>query len=127
MAPWHPDNIGGGKIIRAFRTAAGMQMAGTILSREQIIAMAHQNRNALIEKGFLAVWDKAAGTVVGAATMPAPVAEGAERFICSLGFGRYDVVHGVKLNAAPVNREQAHELAGLPPPTVKSEKEPVAN
>ena len=118
MGPTHPDNIGGGRVARAFNLGSRRLLAGTVLSRDEILSMAYLNRNALIEKGLLVIWPPQSGqgsTAAGAA-LAAGTATSGERFVVPLGFGRYDVVQGRKLNDGPIGREDAYNLAGIEPP-----------
>src|ERR1700682_6521465 len=100
MAALHPDHIGGGRVVRSFNMGSERVLSGKVLTREQIVRMPHGNRNALIEKGFLAVWPPTSGQGP-VAPQQAPIAKpangGTERFVCALGFGRYDVVEGRKV------------------------------
>lgn len=106
MALIHPDQIGGGRVERTFSYGGRRLVRGDMLTREQIVAMPAANRNALIETKHLLVWPPGIG--------------GGEKFVQALGFGRYNVIQGRKLNDAPIDRETAHRLAGLPPPEEKS-------
>jgi hypothetical protein len=109
----HPDLIGGGVVQQTFRMGEKHLYAGAKLTREQIVRMPAQNRNSLIETGRIMVWPR-----------DATAAQDAESqcFVAPLGFGRYNVIQGRKLNDAPLNREEAHRLAGLPLPGAEAEK-----
>ena len=120
MGPTHPDNIGGGRVSRAFNFGSRRLLAGTVLSRDEILSMAYLNRNALIEKGLLVIWPPQSRQ--GAASEGQPAIGGqtsGERFVVPLGFGRYDVVQGRKLNDGPIGREDAYNLAGIEQPQKK--------
>jgi hypothetical protein len=108
------DDITDGMVARPFTTDDGTGrlktlMPGTPLTHEQIRRIPLANRAALIDKGFISVIPKRV----------ADSAAGSDRYVIHLGFGRYDVVEGRKLNHAPLNVEEAHEMAGLPPPAAK--------
>jgi hypothetical protein len=100
--------IGGGVVRRRFNMtvpgAAGVVsvVPGTKLAAEQILAMPIGNRRGLVRMGHIDVFPKAAA-------LP-----DAERHIVHNGGGRYDVIAGVKLNAAVLTREEAEELATRP-------------
>lgn len=114
MGPLHPDHIAGGRVVRTFRCGERQVFAGNMLSRDELLRMPAQNRNALIEKGFITIWPKEAETAgLSVGTV------GGTRHVCALGFGRYDVVEGTKVNEAPLNREEAYALAGIEPPKGK--------
>ena len=112
----HPNDMGGGRVLRTFRMGEEQLMRGRELTGEQVRSMRHANRTSLIEKGFLMVWPKHTG-----AAADAPV--GHVRFIKPLGFGKYDVVEGRKVNEEPLDREAAHQLAGIPLPEPSKAKE----
>jgi hypothetical protein len=103
----HPDHIAGGRVTRTFRMNGKQLFAGHMLTREELLRMPAQNRNAMVENGYMTVWPKEA-----VASEPAA----SERHVSHSGFGKYDVIEGRKLNDAPLTREEAHALAGLPPP-----------
>lgn len=94
----------GGGFVRLSFTAAGKRLkAGEPLTVAQIEGFA--NRRRLIDAGFIAVYP------------PRPaVADDAdiERHIVHLGRGQYDVIKGVRLNDAPVSKEEAEEIATRP-------------
>jgi hypothetical protein len=95
------DMIGGGVVRRRIGVAGGDGvLAGTRLTREQVLAMPVANRRAMISTGHISVW-------------PLNEQVGGERFAVHLGFGKYDVVEGRKLNAEPLTKEQAEALAGI--------------
>lgn len=96
------NEIGGGIVRRRFNTANGAIPAGHKLTSGEIKAMPPGNRRALIENRFLEVWP------IGNA--PA----GGERHIVNLGFGKFDVVEGRKLNDKPLTKDEAEELATRP-------------
>lgn len=112
----HPDHIGGGIVQQTFRTNGRSLFAGMKLTRDDLVKMPAQNRNALIEAGRIVVWPRDAGATPSAA----PSAAGAQRFVSPRGFGKYDVIEGRKVNAEPVSREEAHALAGIPMPEAKN-------
>lgn len=100
--------IGGGVVRRRFnmtfpgRDGVVSMVPGTPLTAEQILAMPIGNRRGLVRMGHIDVFPR----------MAAP--PDAERHIVHNGGGRYDVIAGVKLNAAALTREEAEELATRP-------------
>ena len=102
------DDIAGGKVQQAFRCGDRYLMRGTVLSREEICRIPTQNRNALVDKGYIHLQLRGLDTEVKG-----------ERFVVSLGFGRFDVVEGTKLNDAHLSREAAYALAKIPLPEKK--------
>src|SRR6266498_756262 len=108
----HIEDIANGMVERSFRLGDRILRRGEPVSHEDIRNIPIANRNALIDKGYLRVVPK---RVLDAVAQLGVSAE-AEKFVVSLGFGRFDVVEGRKINAAPVDRETAYELADLPLP-----------
>lgn len=97
------DQIGKGVVHRGF-TARGVYLRrGTELTREQVLDINPVNRQAMIDKSFLHVFPRAE------IQEPEPM----DRHVVSLGFGKFDVVEGVKLNDAPLTKEAAYALAGV--------------
>ena len=90
--------IGGGYVRRKFNGLS----AGHHLNRDEIMAMPINNRRAAISLGMIDVYPQAPGGP-------------GERFVVNRGFGKFDVIEGRKLNAEPVTKEAAEELAGLVP------------
>jgi len=118
------QEIAAGVVTFPFRMDGKWLKSGTNLSHEQLARMPTSNRNALQDKGFLYVWPKSALPALEAEArkrgkmMPAGAAE---RHLQSLGFGRYNVIEGRKLNDKQLGREAAHELAGVKPAKQKSQ------
>jgi hypothetical protein len=108
MGPLHPDNIGGGRVERTFTFGGRRLNRGDTLTREEIIGMPASNRNALIETKHLMVWP------------PHVMVDAGELHVINLGFGRYDVIRGTKVNEAPLDREAAYQMAGKPTPEDKA-------
>ena len=94
-------DIGGGRVRRPFTRAGKYLKPGTELSRDEILAMPHANRQALIDSTYLEVWP---------APKVSPI-EGASRHVISRGFARFDVIYGVKLNKEPLTKDEADALA----------------
>lgn len=90
--------IGGGVVRRRFTMNGESVVPGTKLSREEILAMPINNRNALIRNKNLDVYPPAA--------IPVGV-----RHVVHIGSGRFDVIVGVKLNDRALTREEADALA----------------
>lgn len=104
------DEIGGGKVVRGFTAGTEYLHVGAALTADFIKSIPAANRNTLIDKNFIQVWPKAV-----AVSPPVAVAgRTAERYTVPLGFGRYDVVSGFKINDAPLTKAEADKLAGKP-------------
>lgn len=98
--------IGGGTVRRTFKFGDEQVFSGKTLTADQILGMPINNRRALIEKGYISVYPKAPDA-------PAAKREAkGERHVVSAGFGRFDVIEGVKLNEASLSKDEAMELAG---------------
>ena len=98
-----PD-IGGARVRRTF-TRNGRQMRnGDMLDGNSVRSIPVANRRALIDAGYIEVWPKS-GEASGSA---------GERHIVHRGKGQFDVIAGVKLNAEPMSKEDAEELATRP-------------
>ena len=101
MIPVHDDQIGGAVVRRRIdRGPDGPLLAGTRLSREEVLAMPTANRHALVTTEHL--WLMPIGDAV------------AERHIVHLGRGQFDVIAGVKLNDQPLSKDAAEDLATRP-------------
>ena len=97
-----PDNeIGGAYVRRTFTRNGEYLRPGTVLSGDDVRSFNLPNMRALIDSGYLEAWPKP------------PVDNLGDRSIVHIGGGRYDVYAG-KLNAEPLNREDAEELATRP-------------
>jgi hypothetical protein len=125
MRALHISIIGGGRVVRGFRWGTEFMRAGTEVTREQLLKMPQQNRNALIEKGYITVWPVHNVTPMDAPlttgkTGAAALAEGVEKHVISSGYGRYNVIEGRKLNDRPLSKEEAYGLAGKEMPAAKS-------
>lgn len=92
------EDIGGGKVRQGFRMGAEFVRPGTILTREQILAIPYQNRVALITR-FIEVWPKEASPP-----------ENLRRFMVHMGAGKFNVIEGVQLNDEPLSKEEAEEM-----------------
>lgn len=115
------EDIGGGTVKFGFRAGTTFLRAGTQLTAEQISKFAPSNRQALIDKGMLAVWPKAtenkpqpANVSVDSSPAPEPSGAPAQRHMVHTGRGNYDVIEGRKLNDGPLNKTDAQSLAGVP-------------
>jgi len=112
MRPMHIDQIAGAMVQFAFRSGDKWLRRGTILSREQLARMPANNRNSLLDKGFIYAWPKEAGSII---TKPTRHKVGkTERFVISCGFrgkAKYDVIEGHRINDEPLTKEAAMALA----------------
>ena len=96
------EEIGGGIVRRGFRRGDTYLKAGYTLSGDEIRAIPHANRQALIDSHFLELFPLPAN-------MPPPVP--GERFIVRRGETSYDVIEGRRLNREPLSEDAAMELA----------------
>lgn len=101
------SDIGGARVRRVFTRGTEQLFAGTILSAAEVCAFAPANRRALREAGFIEIFPRGPVESVG-------VGSDAERHIVHMGGGKYDVIAGVKLNASPLTKEEAEDLATAP-------------
>ncbi len=93
------NEIGGGVARRPFVIGAGYIRAGTELTLEQLKKMPAQNRTALIESGHIAVYPRAS--------------EFTERFMVSLGGGKFNIVEGRVINEEPMTRDEAQAFLAV--------------
>lgn len=89
------QNIGGALVLRGFTTGGTYMRPGTKLERDQLLTMHVNNRQSLIDNGFIDIY---------------PPLHGIDLHMVSRGFGKYDVYQGIKLNIDPLTREQAEAL-----------------
>ncbi len=89
-----------------------------------------KNRRELESAGYIRLTSMRPGGADGSAQLAAALARCAElekqlaqggaagfRYAIHTGLGRYDVIEGLRLNPAPLNKEEAHALcAGRTPP-----------
>jgi hypothetical protein len=124
------DQIGGGRVIRAFRKDGKMIPVGTNLSREDILDINPSNRTSLVGR-FIDVWPQPdtagfnASSATGKSAGQAGRSAGLEKHVVSLGFNKFLVIEGKKLTEKPVSREEAYALAGkrVPPSKRRGAKE----
>lgn len=114
MIPMHPNQIGGGRVQRTFTFGSRRMLAGETLTGDELRSIRTQNRNAMVEKGFILLWPKDAGESFGQSPSCSV------RFVRPLGFGRYDVIEGRKLNEDYLDKEAAYALAGIEMPAEKA-------
>lgn len=114
------DMIGGGRVVRRFSNGDKWVEPGTILDGDFIRSLPQANRNVLLQNN-IAVWPKAQTGGFASATESASAdgAERGERHVVSLGFNRFNVIEGVRLNDEPLSRSDAYALAGKPEPAKK--------
>lgn len=98
------EDIGGGVVRRLFRAGEVTYHVSTRLPGGLIRGW--RNHRALIGQGFIDVWpSNPAGGSEEAATA------GVSRFVSNIGFGKFDVIEGRKLNDTPLNKDEAVALA----------------
>jgi hypothetical protein len=93
------NEIGGGYVRLAFTDSERRYKPGQPLTAAQIKAF--HNHRRMIDIGKIAVYP------------PAPSAGLADRHIVSIGFGRFDVIEGRKLNNKRLTKDEAEALAAL--------------
>lgn len=88
--------------MRAFSSYGTRIVAGTDLSRDDLLAMPPANYNSLQGSGHFVPWP-----------MPpaAPEQPPGERFLVARGGGRFDVIEGRKLTDEPLSKADAESLA----------------
>lgn len=97
MALVRSETIGGGTVRRLITLGNGEVIRpGIVLSGDQIRAL--RNHKELIRAGKLETW-------------PADPRGSGQRYIVSIGFGKFDVIEGVKLNPEPLTKGEAMALA----------------
>lgn len=109
MFQMNTNDIGGAVVRRVFSNGGRQMTPGTRLTAEQVKSIPTVNRNALVDKKYIELYpraDVAAGASAG------------ERFVVSMGFGKFIVLEGRKL-CDPIDREQAYALAGQEVPAGK--------
>lgn len=121
------EDIGGGRVIRQFRSGGKLMRTGETMTAEQIVAINPANRTSLIGR-FIDVWPKPAGVASSSAGKAdraerATDASAMTRHVVPLGFGRYHVIQGELLTENAVTREEAYALAGIPLPPSKTRRE----
>lgn len=99
------EDIGGGRVRQAFRLGDKYMAAGTRMTREEILSIPFQNRDALIGR-FIEVWPED-----GPAKAPFAAKGPAKRIMVHIGAGRFNVFEGWQINTEPLNKEEAQELA----------------
>lgn len=115
MRPIPMETVSCGKVLRGFNSDGGRVKAGTILTHEQLSKMPRQNRDVMVEKNWIILIPKdPMNSAKPSQVSPPAVADGQpQRHLVSLGFGRFDVIEGVKLNEKPLRKKEAEALAGV--------------
>jgi len=111
-------DIGGASVRKVFSMRQEMVMPGTDLSRETLLAMTVNNRQSLIDNGYIVIYP------------PHPIQGNGEVFVYSRGFGKFDVLEGHKVNEEPLTKEEAEALAAQMRPgadPIDPVEPPVAN
>lgn len=94
------NEIGGGYVRLAFSDATRRYKVGEALTAAQIKSF--HNHRRMIDIGKIAVYPPAPAAVV---------MKHHPRHVVGTGFGRFDVIEGLKLNDKPLTKEEAEELA----------------
>ena len=95
------EEIGGGIVRRIFRRNGEPVLAGTVLSREEIMSMEINNRRCLVRLGMIDIFPP---------PPPIKMEEGESAHIIQVGKGRFNVIIGRKINDEPITHEQALAL-----------------
>ena len=96
-------DIGGARVRRVFSMAGRNVRGGDQLSADEVLSIPTANRRALIDSGYIEVYPR-----------PHHGASDAERHIVHVGRGQFDVIVGHKINARPLSKDEAEELATRP-------------
>lgn len=96
-----PAVVGGARVKRPMTVFGLRLLPGYVMTAEEVNAIPHNNRLAMISNGYIEVWSGV------------PEAEKTKRFVISLGFGKYDVIEGRKLNDGAMTKDEANALAGI--------------
>ena len=99
-----PDQIGGGVVRQRFTSVGRQLTVGDRLTREEVLAIPRANRDALVRNSQLLLVPTHPENAAAAAGRPT------ERFMLSLGGGKYGVIEGWKLTADPVSKAEAEAL-----------------
>lgn len=103
MLPMKEQDIGGALVRRYIRRGdLPPLLAGTRLTREEVLAFPPRNRMALVQSERITLFPSGDGAS----------AEPSERHIAHVGGGRFNVIAGHKINDEPLSRAEADELAG---------------
>lgn len=107
-----PAQIGGGVVRQRFTFSGRQMMVGDQMSRAEVLSLPRANRDALVRNGQLLLVPVHGG---GAAQ-----AQATERFMLSLGGGKYGVIEGWKLTSEPVSKAEAEALVAGADPQAKA-------
>ncbi len=88
-------DIGGAKVLRGFSMGGTYRKSGEMLSRQEVLSIPTNNRQALIDGGKMSVYP------------PAPES----RFVVSAGFNKWHVYEGRRLTDTPVEKDEAQRIA----------------
>lgn len=102
MLDINDHDVGGARVRRTFTRSGETMRMGQMLSAAEVLAIPITNRRALSDSNFIEVFPRGPLESVG------------ENHIVHLGRGQFDVIRGVKLNAAPLTKDDAEELATRP-------------
>jgi hypothetical protein len=95
------SEIGGGVVRRRFTMNGETLPVGTHLTAAQIASIA--NGRSLIRIGHIHTYPRIPGSAAE---------QSGNRFVVNLGFGKFDVIEGRKLNDEPMTKDDALVLAG---------------
>jgi hypothetical protein len=97
--------IAGAVVRKPYGQGAQRVYAGTVLTLEAFARIGHVVKRIWVRDGTVTPF-----------YVPAHVSpDGASGHLIHRGGGRYDVIHGVQMNAEPLSREEAEALAQQPP------------
>lgn len=100
-------DIGGAVVRRRFSQGGRELTNGMVLSPGEVEAIKPNNRKALLDNGYIQIFPRPARSHLEADLEVVPTV----RHAISIGFGRWDVIEGKKINAEPLTRELAAALA----------------
>ena len=100
------DRLGGAQVFRPAHIGGKVRRVGDILSADELRAIPRQNLRALMDQRFIVAWP------VGATPATEHVTSKGDVFVVNRpGTSRFDVIVGRKVNAAPLTKNEAEELA----------------
>jgi hypothetical protein len=117
IRPMHIDEIGGARARQTFNSGGRMVRRGEEIPLDALRSWPTNNRNVMIEKGYIEVWPRNVSFIRSEADAAAAADldedDEKERIVVPRGFGKFMVVEGVIL-ADGVAKEEADVIAGTP-------------
>lgn len=100
------DDIGGAIVRRRFTLGGREVTSGTVLTAGEIKAIPGSNRRALIDNHYFSPFPRAVKTHLEAQDSTEPPIF----HLVNLGFGKWDVVEGKRINNRPLSKDEAESL-----------------